>query len=205
MQEAPHHFAYDGDNHCYVCRQPQSGAETTDMIGTAWMAEFECIRYRGNDPDVLRRLAELDLRRICDIEPPSQIIPVIRNHVRITIIGTPATDSSQQLAKEFINHLASQNNEWRQFKTKTIRSSANASSLEFAWYEDHFHPILFASIPDSASEWHIEYPLKNDLGDRGVGNVVSYWLNCNEGRFTNIRWYTDSDWHGDKSWQSTPW
>ncbi len=68
-QEAPNHFAYDGDDHCYICRQPGNLAETTDMIGIAWAAELRCIRYRGNDADVLRRFAELDLRELCDIEP----------------------------------------------------------------------------------------------------------------------------------------
>ena len=85
MQEAPSHFAYDSDNHYFVCRQSQTDVETTDMISTAWMAEFQCIRYRDKDSDVLRRLAELDLLEICDIEPPAHIKPVIRNHVQITI------------------------------------------------------------------------------------------------------------------------
>ena len=205
MQEAPNHFAYDADDHCYVCRQPQSDDETTDMIGTAWMAEFQCIRYRGNDTEVLRRLAELDLRDLCDTQPPARIKPVIRNHVQLTIVGTPAIESSQQLANEFAGHLISQNNEWRQFKTKPIHPSGNSCSLEFSWYDDHFHSIVFAGVADSQSDWHIGYPLKNDLGDRGVGNVVSFWLNTNADRFTDIRWYTDSDWHGHKLWQSTPW
>ncbi len=205
MQEAPNHFAYDADNHCYICRQPQTDAETTDMIGTAWMAEFQCIRYRGNDPNVLRRFAELDLREICDIEPAAHINPVIRNHVQITVVGTPAIATSKELAQEFTDHLMSQNNEWRQFKTKPIQTSNNSASLHFSWYDDHFHPIAFNAESDSPAEWHIEYPLKNDLGDRGVGNVVSYWLNSNQNRFSNIRWYTDADWRGRKSSQSTPW
>ena len=45
MQEAPGHFAYDHDHHCYVCRQPQSASEITDMIGKAWMAELQSVRY----------------------------------------------------------------------------------------------------------------------------------------------------------------
>jgi hypothetical protein len=203
MQEAPGHFAYDADDHCYVCRQPQTAAETTDMIGTAWMAELQCIRYRGNDPDVLRRFAEIDLRNICDVEPPQHIAPIIRNHVKLTIASPSTVATPQQLADKFIEHLSSQNNEWRQFKTAQGQTSANSTSLEFSWYDDHFHPIVFAAVLGATCDWHIHYPLKNDLGDHGVGNVVSYWLSRHPESFTKIRWYTDDDWYGAKIGQST--
>lgn len=202
MQEAPNHFAYDGDNHCYVCRQPQTASDTTVMIGTAWMAELHCIRYRGTDPDVLRRLAELDLREICDIQPPRHISPVIRNHVEFSVIGNAELATPQQLAAHFVDHLTSQNNEWRHFKTKPIRTSANSASLAFSWYEDHFHVIVFAADSGSNAKWHIEHS-PDDPGAHGVGNVVSHWLSCCAATFTNIRWYTDSDWHSSKVGHST--
>jgi hypothetical protein len=205
MQEAPNHFAYDGDNHCYVCRQPDAETETTDMIGTALMAEFQCIRYRGDDPDVLQRFAELDMREICDIEPPAHINPVIRNHVRINVIGMPPVATPKELAQEFIDHLMSENNGRRQFKTQPIQISNNSALFQISWYDDHFHPIVFNAVSDSPAEWHIQYPLKNHTGDRGIGTVVSNWLNRNSNRFTNIRWYTESDWHHHKPPRSTPW
>ncbi len=205
MQAAPGHFAYDTDDHCFVCRQPQTAAETSDMIGTAWMAEFQCIRYRGDDPDVLRRLAELDLRAICDTAPPSNIHPVIRNHVLINVVGPPAISAPQDLAQEFVEHLTSQNNEWRQFKVTPVEKSEDCASIQLSWYEDHFHSVAFAKGPDSPDDWHIEHVLQNDLSDRGVGNVVSSWLKIHQERFINPRWYTDADWRDRKSWQSTPW
>jgi hypothetical protein len=203
MQEAPNHFAYDRDNHCYVCRQPQTAAETTDMIGAAWMAELQCIRYRGNDADVLRRFAELDLRELCDIDPPQNIEPIIRNHVEFAVGGSLPTTTPQQLASEFIDHLHSQNNEWRQFKTTSVHTTENSASLEFSWYDDNFHPIEFAATSGVANKWHVYYPLKNDLGDHGVGNVVSFWLSQKPDRFSDIRWYTDAEWLGSKIGQST--
>ena len=205
IQEAPSHFAYDTDNHCFVCRQPQTDAETSDMIGTAWMAEFQCIRYRGNDLDVLRRLAELDLRVICDTAPPPNIDPVIRNHVQINVVGAPVIATPKELAQEFVDHVTAQNNEWRRFKARPIQTFNDYASLKFSWYDDHFHLISFTIGPDAPHDWHIEYPLKNDLGDRGVGNVVSFWLKSHQNRFVNHRWFTDANWSDRKSWQSTPW
>ncbi len=203
MQEAPNHFAYDGDNHCYVCRQPQTAAETTDMIGTAWMAELQCIRYRGNEADDLRRFAELDLRGLCDVAPPQNIKPIIRNHVEFAVGDSLAITTPLQLASEFVDHLHSKNNEWRQFKTTTVNNTGNSASLEFSWYDDHYHPVEFAATSCVSNKWHVYYPLKNDLGDHGVGNVVSFWLSQNPGRFTDIRWYTHADWLGSKIGQST--
>ena len=203
MQEAPNHFAYDGDNHCYVYRQPQTPVETTDMIGTAAIAEFQCIRYRGNDPDVLRRFAEIDQHNICDVEPPQHITPIIRNHVEFTVATESAITTPRQLADEFIDHLNSQNNEGRQFKTTPVQTSTNSVSLEFSWYDNHFHPLVFVAMPGSPLEWHIYYPLKNDLGNHGIGHVVSNWLKCYPDRFAKIRWYTDADWQGAKIGQAT--
>jgi hypothetical protein len=205
MQEAPGMFKYDGNNHCYVCRQPLTDAELTDMIGTAWKAELQCIRYRGCDFEVFRRLAELDLRHICDMQPPAHIGPVVRNHVEFVVRGQPPIRSPDQLAGEFQDYLFSLNNEWRAFVSKPIHCRDDMAAFEFAWYDNHFHPIVFYSIPDRPIAWHVECPLKNEPSDRGVGNIVFDWLKRNESRFTDPRWYTDADWHGSKHWQSTPW
>jgi hypothetical protein len=203
MEEAPNHFAYDSDNHCYVCQQPQTAAETTDLISTAWMAELQCIRYRGNDADVLRRFAELDLRDLCDIDPPRSIKPIIRNHVEFAVVDSLQITTPQQLASEFVDHLRSQNNEWRQFKTTSVQTAGDSASLEFSWYDDHFHPLVFTATAGGSNKWHIHHPLTNDLGDHGVGNVVSFWLSQHPDRFKNMRWYTDEDWVGPKIGQST--
>lgn len=199
MQQAPKHFAYDGDKHCYVCRQPQTAADTTDMIGTAWMAELQCIRYRGNNPDVLRRMAELDLRELCDVQPPRYTSPLIRNHVEFSVVSNAEFATPQQLAANFVDYLTSRTNEWRQLTTKPIQISGNSASLAFSWYEDHFHVILFAADPDpdSGPKWHVAYSA-DDPSAHGVGNIVSHWLSCFADVFGNISWYTESDWHGPK-------
>lgn len=202
MQEAPNHFAYDSDNHCYVCQQPNNASDTTDMIGTAWMAELRCIRYRGDDPDILRRFAELGLREICDVQPPHHISPVIRNHVEFSLIGNTELATPQQLAAHFVDHLISKNNEWQQFKTKPIQASTHSASLAFSWYEDDFHVVTFAADPGSNAKWHVEHS-PADPSAHGVGNTVSDWLSRFPATFANICWYTESDWNGSKVGHST--
>lgn len=198
-------FAYDDDNHCFVCRQPGSDAEYTAMIGTAWMAELQCIRYRGTDNDVLRRLAELDLRELCDYSPPGDIAPIIRNHVQFTDQGVPPIRSPQQLAQHFEDYLTLLNTKWNRFVTKPIQITEQSAFLEFAWYDNKFHMVMFHTIMDSATDWHIECAVTNELGDRGVGNIVSGWFTHHVSRFGSIKWFTDADWHGAKHWQPTLW
>src|SRR4051794_8313310 len=79
--EAPGLFAYDGKNHCFVKHQPETKGDLNHMMRAAWAAELQCIRYRGQDPEILRRFGELGEPRLCDVSPPASIQPVFRNHV----------------------------------------------------------------------------------------------------------------------------
>src|SRR6266480_3008020 len=54
VSEAPDLFTYDESNHCYVKRQPRTEEEFDRAFRAAWAAELQCVRYRGDDPAVLR-------------------------------------------------------------------------------------------------------------------------------------------------------
>jgi hypothetical protein len=55
---APELFAYDPATHCYVKRQPESVAELEGALRVIRTQELGCVRFRGTDVVVLRRLAE---------------------------------------------------------------------------------------------------------------------------------------------------
>ena len=76
--DAPEMFAYDDEYHCYVKRQPESESELSRMIRVMLSAELECIRYRGDDQDILRRLAEAGSTNLSDA-PVKGINPASRN------------------------------------------------------------------------------------------------------------------------------
>lgn len=78
---APDHFAYDAGRNCFVKRQPESPDELEKMLRVIRRQELGCIRYRGTDKQVLRRLAEAGESRHCDAAPPRGAEPVLRNHV----------------------------------------------------------------------------------------------------------------------------
>ena len=78
---APGLFDWDG-LHCYVSRQPATPVELEGMLEAVDAAEVGCVRYRGADPSILRRLAENDLTERCDVAPPADAVAVERTHVK---------------------------------------------------------------------------------------------------------------------------
>ena len=79
VDEAQGLLRYDEPaSNCYVLKQPSSADELTRMVRAASVAELQCLRYRGTDPSVLRRLAEAGLASLCDSPAPG-IRPVVRN------------------------------------------------------------------------------------------------------------------------------
>jgi ferredoxin len=69
--EAPGHFEYHHDGHCFVSKQPSSPEETERMAYAIQASELSCIRYAGGDPATLRKLVELGEGGQCDqLEAP---------------------------------------------------------------------------------------------------------------------------------------
>ena len=81
MIEAPHLFEYETEeqdsHHCFVCRQPSDDRELDDMLRTITRSETECIFYRGNDPAILQRMADMGKPHLCDAtaSPPPPTKP----------------------------------------------------------------------------------------------------------------------------------
>ena len=68
--EAPGHFKYDTDGHCFVCKQPFTPQEADRMANAAWVSESGCIRYAGNDPEILKKFIAVKEQGLCDVLQP---------------------------------------------------------------------------------------------------------------------------------------
>ncbi|MBA3459212.1 MAG: GNAT family N-acetyltransferase [Deltaproteobacteria bacterium] len=55
----------DGEAACYVAKQPNTD-ELPDMLEVMHYQEFDCVRYRGNDPEVLVQITKRGLRSLVD-------------------------------------------------------------------------------------------------------------------------------------------
>ena len=51
---------------CFVKRQPETAEEVQQMINTIAAAELGCIRYRGRDREIRRRLEQIGEGDVCD-------------------------------------------------------------------------------------------------------------------------------------------
>jgi hypothetical protein len=81
---APELFEFDSTHHCYVKRQPSSNAEMEKALHVLRGQELGCVRYRGTDEAILRRLAEAGEAQQCD-HPPADVGVVLRNVVTFAI------------------------------------------------------------------------------------------------------------------------
>jgi hypothetical protein len=68
--EAPdlmgHDVAAGGGYHCYFQRQPTTAEEFGRAIRAVAVGCCGAVRYGGTDPEILRRLADLDAAGACD-------------------------------------------------------------------------------------------------------------------------------------------
>ena len=201
--EAPGLFAYDQTNHCFVARQPKTKEQVTGMLGAAWAAEFKCIRYRGNDADVLRRFGELGEPDLCDIAPPDGIKPLVRNCVTFDAATSLAESISPgELANAFQEYLRSPNRDSSSYKFTPIAYNGETASFSYSWFEDSFYSIEFRKINLPECRWFVRHSSIEKIGSRSVSNQLDRWLRS-DSRLCGIRWYTDEQWNSSKEWQET--
>jgi hypothetical protein len=210
VSEAPDLFTYDTANHCFVKCQPRTEEEFDRVFRAAWAAELECIRYRGDNPVVLRRFAELGSPHLCDVAPPPEIRPVMRDHV------TFDADSPEQqylsavgLADRFRAYLLSLNKDRGALDTRfhyrfrsTVGDSISAG-FAYSWYEDNYHAVQFCVIGEAGRRWLAWHSSAAKPGGRGVSNPLDKWLKI-AGGFRAIRWYVGEEWKSSGKWRTSP-
>jgi hypothetical protein len=69
------------EGHCFVRKQPATAGEFYQAIEAVWVGELGCLRYGGDDPEIVRRLVELGEGSACDRPELTDAIPILRNHV----------------------------------------------------------------------------------------------------------------------------
>ncbi len=64
---APSLFTVDNQGrHCFVSKQPETLTELDQMVEVVHTSELACVRYRGTDNVILRRLQEFGVGAQCD-------------------------------------------------------------------------------------------------------------------------------------------
>ena len=197
---APDLMGYDKiENHCFVAKQPSEKGEVYRAVKAAWSAERNCIRYGGDDPQILRRLAEAGVGNVSDRRHlVAGIQPLLRNHVTFEY---REVQSVAELANQFREHILGLSNEYVLYEATAITSDGSGATFAFSWYEKTFYTVRFHRI-GATSTWHIFHSPKKQVGSRGVSVGIDEWLRTIEP--TDIKWYTDAAWEKHRVWQDTP-
>ena len=197
FSEAPGLFAYDETNHCYVKRQPATKEEVEPTLRAAWLAELECIRYRGADRQVLRRFAEFAAPQLCDVAPPPEFEAIVRNVVTFDTSSVDAALlSALDLADAFGNYLLHRNREREQFgsdyryRIEPVVGDDRVASLAFSWFEGERHTVEVRRNGSAHGRWLARHFSAESGAGRGLSNVLNNWLKS-AAVFGHIRWYSD--------------
>jgi hypothetical protein len=166
------------------------------MLRVLATQELGCIRYRGNDLVVLRRLAAAGEGSQCDVPLPAGTVTVLRNHVSFSRVRSDGFLTAHDILDRVALYLAKQPTT---FQTTTISDDGAGASLSVSWFEDRYHRIeLLAPI---APETRF---LMRHFGPPRFSDTLHDWL-VGDGLFCDPRWQTQAEWQDAGSWHHVPW
>ena len=201
-QQAPTLMGFDAvEENCFVKQQPQTEDEKAQAIRAVWSAELQCLRYKGNDPEILRRLAEIGVADVCDLALLRASTPILRNHV--TFKAAFANDP-WEVGLTLRHYILSNNPENVNFKVTPLERQADVVRFAYSWYEDRFYTLNVMRGEPATDRFLVHHSPTWEVGSVAVSLEVDDWLRSDP-RCSNFRWYTSDAWRraGD-DWQERP-
>ena len=200
---APDLFKYDETElHCFVAKQPTDDQEIYQMIMAVWAAELQCIRYQGDNPQILRRLAEASVPEVCDQQQFVRgIAPLLRNHVTFT---DSRSQSEEEIATLLKDYILSRNSVYDRYRATPIKTAQEGATFSFYWYENNYHEVWCNEL-SQAGDWHVFHsPTAGEPASYGISQTIDEWLRSDQ-RFTNLKWFSNQAWKKSQTdWQETP-
>ena len=187
---APELFGWtEGDLHCFVWRQPGSPGETDAMVRALWSAEVDCIRYRGSDPALLKRIAELGSADLCDVDPGRVRLRLRDRVVFRSRLGE--ADPAVDLADRFQASLLAEKRLYpyrfrprRRWRPAKVIFSWNAGILG----KGRYHSVTFAGVGGESRLFEARLgPWSSAI--HGLALIVDDWLKGPEGA-GDVRWFS---------------
>ncbi len=79
---APDLFASDETDHCYVRKQPHTAEELSRMTEVLATQDVNCVRYAGDNPEVMRALRQAGAAASCDHPGSAERWAIFREELR---------------------------------------------------------------------------------------------------------------------------
>ncbi len=200
--QAPTLMGFDDvEKHCFVKQQPKTDDETYRAIRAVWSSEVQCLRYKGNDPEIMQRLVEIGEADACDVPLPTTSVPILRNHV--TFAATFINDL-WDVAIAIRDYILSHNSEYKRFKVTHPEREGRVVRFAYSWYEDHYYTLNVGRGEPETDRFLVHHSPIWDVGSVSVSLEIDDWLRSDP-RFSDFRWFTSDVWEraGDE-WQERP-
>lgn len=185
---APETFGWASDgHHCVVKRQPVSARDIDRMLVAICSAEADCIRYRGTDDEIARRIAESGHADLLD-RPAQRVRPKLRSQVRFS---ARAGDTPALLADRLRAWLTSEPDPFLYLRVKRARPWSR-HVVVYAWDfgfgpRAHYNQIRFGP---GVRAGEFRATLRSGYPGAGVGLALSIhdWLTDDDGA-SDVRWF----------------
>jgi hypothetical protein len=168
-----------GEHACFLRRQPVSHPETDKMLRAMRQSEVDCIRYRGSDHALLKRLGEADLAYLADDERVHEFSALRRDRVTFSL-PVSRQDTPAVVADMFRDFLG-RNDRY------TVRRAVLRRRVSFSWYERNYNSVVFGTRPNGEPVAVLRPGSAPAL--QGLAETVDEWLRNVYGA-DDIAWHT---------------
>ncbi|MES1198696.1 MAG: ferredoxin [Pseudomonadota bacterium] len=194
LDEAPEVFAWADEtdqSQCVVANQPQTTTALNHTLNAMWSGEVKCIRYRGVDPEIVRRLVEMGYADLCDQSVATGAVPLLRNHARFSIVDNGELILPQQVAADLLRHFIDNAGPFSDRRVRELRSDDTCSAVQISWFKGFYHDVTFEKL--NPTDWLVRAKSGRPGVGIGLSRIVERWLE-QDARIRDVAWFSEEQW-----------
>jgi len=192
---APELMSHEQDSgHCYFFRQPLTAEEVDRAILAIWSSCCGAIRYGGNDPIIIKRLAQIGEADKCDRAAQGNYPLSTRSVAAFTFDERFERKASRAIFELILAGLRSQS------RPLAVKGSARSDVVQvhFTWYEGASAEVVVERLAEASGQWVLRLHPQSQAATVGCAVLLDDILRADP-RVTGIRWYVPYDWDCDRS------
>ncbi len=190
--EAGSLMSHDDAGHCFFVQQPTTSGQLNSAIRAVWASCCGAVRYGGDDPSILTRLARLGELNRCDRRPSQQVPIAIRDHARFEY-QNPACESSATSCIELIMRSLSGSMmlKYSGSRASDFHQAVTGGSFLFNFGSPEVpHMIRIHLNHDSGNQWLLRLS-ENETARIGIAMLIDKALQ-HDRSFQGIQWLTEN-------------
>lgn len=189
--EADGLIEHDADGHCFFARQPSTENETNAAIRGVWATCCGAVRYGGDDPQILTRLAAVGMGSQCD-QQPADDPQMPRNCARFEYQDAIGVLSKRRSLRRIIDYVSKSLRNDAGSGCFAFRCWLNEASFRYHWGEignEYAYSVRFLVTFESVGQWLLRIT-GHELAHTSFAIQVDKALLKNAD-FRNVRWLAE--------------